>query len=80
MSRGAKRGGAREHCSQNEMDQTILGRRILAKFTALVAIFIKRAIYRTFKDGPMKNKFFSLALTSKYQSTCEMYFHLKYTF
>ena len=52
-----KRGGAREHCSQKEMDRTNLGRRIWAKFTALVAIFIKRAIYRTFLIGPMKNRF-----------------------
>ena len=42
--RGGKRGGAREHCSQREMDGTILGRRIWAKFNALAAIFVKRAI------------------------------------
>ena len=41
--RGGKRGGAREHCSKKEMDQTILGRRILAKSTALVTIFTKKA-------------------------------------
>ena len=45
--RGGKRGGAREHCSKKEMDRTLLGRRIQAKSTALVAIFIKRAGYRT---------------------------------
>ena len=38
-----KWGGAWEHCSQKEVDQTILGRGILAKSTAFVAIFIKRA-------------------------------------
>ena len=59
--RGEKRGGAGEHCSQKEMDQTLLGRRILAKFTALVAIFIKRANYRTIAVGPMKNRSFSFA-------------------
>ena len=46
-SRGGKRGGAREHCSKKEMDRTLLGRRIQAKSTALVVIFIKTAIYRT---------------------------------
>ena len=56
IGRGGKSGGAWEHCSQNEMDRTILGRRIWAKFTALVAIFIKRAIYCTFLVGPMKNR------------------------
>ena len=55
---GAKRGGAREYCSQKEMDSTLLGRRILAKFTALVTIFIKMAIYFTSEVGPMKNRFF----------------------
>ena len=49
--RGGKRGGAREHCSQKEMDQTSLGRRIPAKSTAFVAIFIKRAIYCTSAVG-----------------------------
>ena len=39
-ARGGKRGGAREHCSQKEMDKTTLGRRIQAKFTALALIFI----------------------------------------
>ena len=54
-SRGGKRGGAWEHCSQKEMDGTIFVRRIWAKFTALVANFIKMAIYRTFAVGPIKN-------------------------
>ena len=54
-SRGGKRGGAREHCSQKEIDKTTLGGRIWAKFTALVLIFIKSAIYCTFAVGPMKN-------------------------
>ena len=76
VARGWKRGGAREHCSQKEIDQTILGRRIPAKFTALVAIFIKRAIYRTFAVGQMKNRFFSFIIFSKYWSPCEMYFHI----
>ena len=58
VCRGGKRGGAREreHCSKKEMDRTILSRRIWAKFTILVSIFIKRAIYRTFLVGPMKNR------------------------
>ena len=43
-TRGAKRGGAWEHCSQKEMDQTILGRKILAKSTALVEIFVKKSL------------------------------------
>ena len=37
-TRGAKRGGALEHCSQKEMDRAILVRRIWLKFTALVEI------------------------------------------
>ena len=40
-TRGGKRGGAREHCSQKEMDKTILGRRILVQSTALEAILRK---------------------------------------
>ena len=43
--RGAKRGGAREHCSKKEMDRIIPGRRIWSISTALVAILINRAIY-----------------------------------
>ena len=42
LVRGAKRGGAQEHCSQKDMDRTILGRRILAKSTALVSIIKKK--------------------------------------
>ena len=38
--------------------RTILDRRIWAQFNALVAIFIKGAIYCTFAVGPMKNIFF----------------------
>ena len=59
VPRGGKRGGAWKHCSQMEVERTILGRRIWAKFTALVAIFINRAIYRTYFVEPMKNRFFS---------------------
>ena len=62
LVRGGKRGGAREHCSQKEMDRTTLGRRIQAKSTALVAIFKKRDVYRTSAVGPMKNSFFSFAI------------------
>ena len=65
-SRGGKRGGAREHCSKKEMDQTILGRRILAKCTALVTIFMKKAFNPTFAVGLMyKIKFFWLTLPQK---------------
>ena len=61
--RGGKRGGAREHCSQKEMDGTIFGRRIWVKSTALVAICIKKeAIYRIYAVKPMKNRFFSFAI------------------
>ena len=35
---------------------SILGRRIWAKFTSLVVIFIKRAIYCSFAVGPMKKR------------------------
>ena len=52
LGRGGKRGGAWEHCSQKELDWTILGRRILVKSAALVAIFTKKAIYRTSTAGP----------------------------
>ena len=65
IGRGGIRGGAREHCSQKKMDRTIFGRRILAKFTALVVIFIKRAIYHTSAVGPMKNTL-SFAIYLKY--------------
>ena len=65
-ARGAKRGGAREHCSQKEMDRTLLGRRIPAKLTVLVTILIKRAIYCTSEVGPMRNRFFSSAINLKY--------------
>ena len=51
-SRGAKRGGAREHCSQKEMDRIDHGRRIWDKSTALVAISVKRVIFPTFTHGP----------------------------
>ena len=40
LGRGGKRGGAWEHCSQKEMGRTFFGRRIWAKLTALVAIFV----------------------------------------
>ena len=56
--RGGKRGGAWEHCSKKEMDRTIFVRKIWAKFTALVANFIKMAIYRTFAVAQRKNRFF----------------------
>ena len=59
--RGGKRGGAREHCSQKEMDRAIIGRRILVKSPALVMIFSKKAIYHTAAVGPMMNRFFSFA-------------------
>ena len=65
LCRGGKRGGAREHCSQKEMDQTSLGRRIPAKSTAFVAILIKRAIYCTSAVGPMKNRFFFFVINIK---------------
>ena len=51
LTRGGKRGGAREHCSKKEVDQTILGRRILAKCTALVTIFKKKAFNPTSSVG-----------------------------
>ena len=51
LTRGAKRGGAWEHCSQKENDQTILDRRILTKSTALVVIFMKKAFYPTSAVG-----------------------------
>ena len=76
LSRGGKMGGAREHCSQKEMDKTILGRRIRAKFTALVAIFVKRACNRTFAAGPMKNEFSIFALNLKNLSPCKIYVHV----
>ena len=60
--KGGKRGGAWERCSQKEMNRTSLVRRIWAKFTALVANFIKMAIYRTFAVAPRKNRFFFLPL------------------
>ena len=50
-SRGGKRGGAQEHCSQKEMDKTTLGRRIQAKSTALVAIYVKRVIVKLLGQG-----------------------------
>ena len=62
-ARGGKRGGAREHCSQKEMDRVNIGRRILVKSPAIVKIFIKKAIYHTSAVGPMKNRFFSFAIT-----------------
>ena len=52
MSRGAKKGGAREHCSQKDMDRIDHGRRIWDKSTALVAIIINWVIHPTFTDGP----------------------------
>ena len=76
MGRGGKRGGAREHCSQKEMDRPILGRRIRAKLTALVAIFIKWVIHRTFAVGPMKNRFFFFALNLKYLNPHEIYIYI----
>ena len=47
--RGGKRGGAREHCSQKEIDRIDHGRRIKDKSTI---ILVKRVIYLTFTDGP----------------------------
>ena len=44
-----KRGGAREHCSQKEIDRIDHGRRIKDKSTI---ILVKRVIYLTFTDGP----------------------------
>ena len=44
QTRGAKRGGAREHCSHKEMDRIDHGRSIWDKSTALVAIVINRVI------------------------------------
>ena len=64
--RGGKRGGAREHGSQKEMDKTTIGRRIRAKFTAPVTIFINRAIYRISAVGLMKNRLFFSALNLKF--------------
>ena len=47
-TRGAKRGGALEHCSQKEMDRIDHGRRIWDKSTSLVANIIYRVIYPTY--------------------------------
>ena len=48
------------------MDQTSLGRRIPAKSTAFVAIFIKkRAIYCTSAGGPIQNRFFFFVIDIK---------------
>ena len=46
--RGAKKGGAREHFSQKEMDRMDHDRRIWNKSTALVTISVNRVIYPTF--------------------------------
>ena len=46
--RGATRGGAREHCSQKEMDRIDLGGRMREKSAALVVISETRVIYPTF--------------------------------
>ena len=54
IHRGAKRGGAREHSSQKEMDRIDHGRRIWDKCTALVMISKNMVIYPTFTDGPKK--------------------------
>ena len=51
-TRGAKRGGAREQCSQKEMDRIDHDRRIWDKSTAHVAISVERLINPTFTDGP----------------------------
>ena len=56
--RGAKRGGAREHCSKKEMDRIIPGRRIWSISTALVAILINRAIYPSVVEVLIKIIFF----------------------
>ena len=52
--RGTKRGGAREHYYQKEMDRIYHCRRIWDKSTALVTISVNRVIYQTFTDGPNK--------------------------
>ena len=44
-TRGAKRDGAWEHCSQKEMDINNLCRRIEANFIALVTILIKNWLF-----------------------------------
>ena len=53
--RGGKTSGAWEHCSQKELDQTILVRKILPKCNTLVTIFMRKAFYPTSVVGLMKN-------------------------
>ena len=58
VEKGVEHGGI---APGKKMDGTIFGRRIVAKSTALVAIFIKKANYHIYAAKTMKNRFFFLS-------------------